>query len=70
MDQDFTLPTLQSLLDGLPDGRQIAIARTQVDRLFGLNDIGANRLLRFASGHHCIIVHADSSLVFEKRRPS
>lgn len=67
MDQDFTLPRLQSMLDDLPDGRRIALARTQVDALFGLNDVGATRLMRFAEGHKCVITHADSSVVFEKR---
>lgn len=67
MDQHFTLPSLQSMLDDLPDGRRIALARTQVDALFGPNDVGSSRLTRFAKGHHCVITHADSSVVFEKR---
>ena len=70
MDQDFTLPSLQSILDDLPDGRRIALARTQVDALFGPNEHGAARLMRFAKGHNCIIAHADSSVVFEKRSRS
>jgi hypothetical protein len=54
-------------LDSLPPGRQIALSRGQVDRLFGLDDVGTNRLLRFAVGHRCEIVHANECVVFEKR---
>jgi len=43
------------------------MARRQVEALFGPNDAGTERLLRFANGHDCIIAHADSSVVFEKR---
>jgi len=67
MDAGFTLPGLQLLLDDLPDGRRLAMARRQVEALFGPNDAGTERLLRFANGHDCIIAHADSSVVFEKR---
>jgi hypothetical protein len=69
MDRNFTLPTLQSVLDELPNGRRVALARHQIDNLFGLNDVGTTRLKRFAEGHNCIITHADSSVVFEKRSP-
>ena len=67
MKPDFTLPRLESLLQELDEGRSIALARRQVDALFGLNDVGAERLMRFAKGHGCIIAHADSAVVFEKR---
>jgi hypothetical protein len=66
MEQDFTLPTLQSVLDELAEGKQLALARKQVDTLFGLSDVGVARLLRFASGHSCIIAHANDCIVFEK----
>lgn len=70
MDHDFTLPSLESVLDSLPPGQQLTLARTQVDRLFGLNDVGTRRVLRFAGGHRCIVVHADDCVVFEKRSTS
>jgi hypothetical protein len=65
---DFTLPQLQIILDQLPEGQKLALARRQVDQLFGLNGVRSARLARFASGHACIIVHEDSCVVFEKRR--
>jgi hypothetical protein len=68
MTHKFTLPRLQSMLDRLPDGQKLALARKQVDELFGLNGVRSARLARFASGHACIIVHDDSSVVFEKRK--
>ena len=68
MAQDFTLPQLQSMLDGLPDGQKLALARRQVEELFGFNGVRSARLARFASGHACIIVHDDSCVVFEKRK--
>lgn len=67
MAPELTLPTLQSTLDRLSEGQQVTLARSQADRLFGLNDVGSTRMARFASGHDCIIVHADSCVVFEKR---
>jgi hypothetical protein len=67
MTPELTLPGLQSTLDSLSEGQQVTLARTQADRLFGLNDVGSTRMARFAVGHHCIVVHADSCVVFEKR---
>lgn len=67
MEQQITLPTLQSMLDRLANGERLSLARKQVEVLFGFNDVAATRLLRFASGHDCIVAHADSSVVFEKR---
>ena len=67
MTQDLTLPRLQSVLDRLREGQQLTLARTQADRLFGLNDAGAARLARFPKGHRCIVVHANECLVFEKK---
>lgn len=67
MNRSFTLPVLQTMLDNLSEGQRVAIARKAVDNLFGMNDVQAARLLRFADGHNCIIVHADNCVVFEKR---
>jgi hypothetical protein len=67
MAHDFTVAHLQDMLDELPEGQKLALGRTQVDRLFGLNGVRSARLARFASGHACIIVREDSCVVFEKR---
>ena len=67
MNRSFTLPVLQTMLDNLSEGQRVAIARKAVDNLFGMNDVQAARLLRFADGHNSIIVHADNCVVFEKR---
>lgn len=67
MPHDFTLPRLQSMLDNLSEGQKVTLARKEVDRLFGFNDVGATRVARFAESHDCIIAHADACVVFEKR---
>lgn len=69
MAQDFTLPSLQSTLNRLSEGQQLTLARKQADRLFGLNDVGAERMARFAGGHNCIVAHANECIVFEKKHP-
>ena len=68
MAHDFTLPRLESMLEQLSDGQKLALARTHIEELFGLNGVRSQRLARFASGHACIIVHEDSCVVFEKRK--
>ena len=70
MAQDFTLPGNRSVLYSLSEEQRTALAPAEIDRLFGLNDVGADRLLRFAPGHHCAIADSDSSVVFEKRQRS
>ena len=64
---EFTLPKLEKMLDELPDGQKLALARKQIDELFGVNDVRSARLARFAAGHACIIAHDDSCVAFEKR---
>ena len=60
------MPLLQRMLDHLPDGQKVALASKQIDELFGLDDVRASRLKRFADAHRCLIIHADSCVVFEK----
>lgn len=67
MAHDFTLPLLESMLLELRDGQKLALARNQIDELFGLNGVRSARLARFAAGHSCVIAHDDSCVVFEKR---
>lgn len=69
MDHELTLPTLQGLLDSLRSAQTLALATRQVDRLFGLDDVGTTRLKRFARGHNCIIAHTDDCVVFHKMPP-
>lgn len=68
MTHDLTLPELEIMLDGLPDGGKLALAGPQVEGWFGVNGVRSARLARFAAGHACIIVHEDSCVVFEKRK--
>jgi hypothetical protein len=66
LNRDFALPGHESVL---PDGQQITIARTQVDRLLELNDAGTRLRSRFAGGPHCA-AHADDCVDFENRSTS
>ncbi|HEU0284517.1 MAG TPA: hypothetical protein VFR52_05170 [Sphingomicrobium sp.] len=62
----FTLPNLQSHLDRMPVARTISLAKTDIERLFGLDDTTHRRLQRFARGHNCAVVHADGCIAFQK----
>ena len=63
-----TLTGLQRTLDQLRDGQTLSLARTQVVRLFGGDEVAEARLRHFAAGHRCTITRADGCTVFEKRR--
>lgn len=69
MRSNFTIPSLQACLDELSEAQSIALARTQIERLFGHNDVAFTRLERFATGHNCIVSHADGCVVFRKMTP-
>jgi hypothetical protein len=64
----LTIPGLQRTLDQLPDGQTLSLARDQIVRLFGGDDVAEARLRHFATGHRCILTRADGCTVFEKRR--
>lgn len=65
----LTLPLLEASLDRLPAARSLALARRQIEALFGHNDVANPRLKRFAKGHNCVIAHADDCVVFHKLPP-
>jgi hypothetical protein len=69
MEQNFTLPSLQAVLDDLPAARSIGLSRHQIEGLFGRNDVLQARLMRFARSHNCIVSHADGCVVFHKLPP-
>lgn len=70
MEQKITLPGLQASLDRLPAAQSLALANSDIERLFGFNDVALTRMKRFARGHNCIVSHADSCVVFQKMPPS
>jgi hypothetical protein len=69
MTDDLSLPRLQAHLDRLNRAQSLTLARSQIERLLGHNDVAAERLTRFAKGHNCIIAHSDNCVVFEKVGP-
>jgi hypothetical protein len=66
MEKKITLPGLQASLDCLPVAHSLALANTDIERLFGFNDVALARMKRLAHGHNCIISHANSCVVFQK----
>ncbi len=66
MHKDFTLPNLQSKLDLLESGGQLQVLRVDIERLFGMDDVAQDRLLRFAQGHGCLAVETDSGVTFRR----
>ena len=70
MEKKITLPGLEASLDCLPAAQSLALANKDIERLFGFNDVALARMKRFASGHNCIVSHADSCVVFQKMPPS
>lgn len=66
MNSSITLPSLETHLERMPVARAIALASTDVERLFGMNDVARARLKRFARGHNCIVSHTDGCVVFQK----
>lgn len=66
MRTDFTLPNLQSKLDLLKSGGQRQVLRVDIKRLFGMNDLAQDRLLRFAQGQGCLAIETDSGVAFRR----
>lgn len=63
----FTLPELQEQLDDLSEGALFQISMRDYERLFGDNDVAATLLRNFALSHACIVVHADTAILFRKQ---
>lgn len=66
MHKDFTLPDLQAEMDLLESGGQLQVSHADIQRLFGLNDVAQDRLLRFARGHNCAILRTDHGVTFRR----
>lgn len=66
---DLSLPRLQVHLDNLRGAQSLTLARSQIERLFGHNDVAERRLSRFAQSHKCIVAHSDNCVVFQKVQP-
>lgn len=64
---NFSLPELQEKLDALAEGALLQISARDYRRLFGVNDVAADRLRHFARGHACVVSHADTAILFRKK---
>lgn len=60
------LAGLQTRLDGLAVGGQLALGISDCRRLFGVNDLGHARLDHFAAGHGCKVTPHPSMIIFQK----
>ena len=63
----MTLPDLQAELDQLVPGAALHLELSEVERLFGVNDVAAGRLRAFAAGHDCIFTWSPSGVEFLRR---
>jgi hypothetical protein len=62
----LTLPGLQNALDAFPRDGSLAIAKRDIERLFGLNDVAVGRIANFARGHGCKAILREDILTFSK----
>lgn len=53
----WTLPLIQQQLDRLAVGNEFALRQSEVERLFGIDDVADTRLANFARGHGCSVLH-------------
>ena len=63
---DFTLPSLQGFLDRMTPDESVALAKPDIERLFGLNGVAVARINRFARGHRCDVNFTDGCVIFVK----
>ena len=67
MSSEWTLPLIQTELDGLPLGCDFILAADDTERLFGVNSAASRRIANFAAGHGCRAIFRRSDLIFQKR---
>ena len=69
MSGDWTLPYIQERLDDLRPGQDFSLAREDMARLFGFNDVAVRRIQRFASSHGCFPLYFGGGVMFRKDNP-
>jgi len=66
MIEPLSLPLLQMQLDCLVPGQGLHLATSDVEQMFGLNDVAAGRIKNFAEGHGCMFAWSGSGVQFVK----
>jgi hypothetical protein len=66
MIEPLSLPLLQTQLDHLVPGQGLHLATSEVERMFGLNDVATGRIRNFAEGHGCMFAWSGSGVQFVK----
>jgi hypothetical protein len=66
MASDWTLPLLQETLDDLPVWSEFRLPKPWMVTLFGLDDVAAGRIARFARSHSCAIMFDPAGVTFRK----
>ncbi|CCE06124.1 hypothetical protein BRAS3843_1600006 [Bradyrhizobium sp. STM 3843] len=56
-------------LDHLVPGQGLHLARADVERMFGFNDVAVGRIRNFATGHNCAFAWSETGLQFLKLPP-
>jgi hypothetical protein len=66
MSGEWTLPLVQDQLDDLASGQDFTLTKDEYVRLFGLDDVAARRIRRFADSHCCHTFFDGRQLIFRK----
>ncbi len=67
MAKQMTLPDLQEHLDELVPGAELHLVLSDVERLFGVNDVATARLRNFAASHNCVFAWSPTGVQFLKQ---
>ena len=66
MTEPLSLPLLQMQLDHLVPGQGLHLPTSEVERMFGYNDVANGRIRNFAEGHRCMFAWSGSGVQFVK----
>ena len=66
MDAHLGLAELGARLNHLDAGAVLRISEQDYERLFGINEVAAERVAQFAEMHHCVSVSGANAVYFRK----
>lgn len=69
MNEHLTLAELRSRLNRLGAGAVLRISDHDYERLFGINEVAAAEVARFARKHHCVSIPGEGAMYFRKSSP-
>jgi len=66
----YTLSELESSLERLDPAERLWLAASEVERLFGSNDVAMRRIRHFAKGQRCLATQVVGGISFHKLPPN